>query len=219
MLCKKCMTPVRYERHCEGCEEQVEWDDIIKALDLGNGQYLPFTKEELDELKPEKSDRIEIMEFINSSEMEPIFYNKFYFLAPPRAKDRAFFLFHKVLDNSDKVAIGKFVMREKEYVCAIRPHKNGLLLSTLNYQYEIRDINEIKELQDVPEVKKEEVELAEKLVDQLYRKKFHLEQFKDTYSEQLQEMIENKEKVQAKPKKKVPVEEQSLMDALKASLS
>ena len=220
MLCKKCMTPVKYERHCEGCKEQVQWSEIIKALDLGNGQYLPFTDEELDKLKPEKSDRIEILEFINKSEVEPIYYNKFYFCAPQKAKERAYYLFRQVLKTSKKVAIGKFVMREKEYVCAIEPYQSGLLLSTLNYKYEIRDINDIKELKEEPDLKKEEINLAKKLVEQLFEEKFELEQFKDTFSEQLQEMIDKKEKIQVKEKEEeTPFTANSLMDALKASLS
>ena len=220
LLCKKCMTPVHYQRICEGCEDPVEWSDTMKALDLGNGQYLPFTDEELEKIKPEKSDRIEIMEFISQKELEPLYYNKFYFCAPQKAKERSYFLFKEVLKNSKKVAVGRFVMREKEYVCAIQVHKSGLLLSTLNYKYEIRDIDELKELQQPPDLKKEELDLAEKLVDQLYEKKFNLEQFKDTFAEQLQEMIDKKEKIEISEKEEeTPFTHKSLMDALKASLS
>lgn len=220
MLCEKCMKPVKYERYCEGCKKKVKYDEIIKALDLGGGNYLPFTKEELEKIKPEKSDRIEIREFVQSSQIDPIYYQKPYFCGPAKAKERAYFLFKKVLSDSKKIAIGKFVMREKEYVCAIRPYEGGLLLSTLSYNYEVRDINDIKELQDVPELKKDELQMAAALVEQLTQKKFNLEEFKDEFAEKLKKMIDKKEKISVEDgETPQPLEEESLIDALKASLS
>lgn len=220
LLCKKCMTPVRYERRCEGCKGAVEWEDTLKALDLGDGQFLPFTQEELDAIRPEKSDRIEIVEFVGADEIQPLYYNKFYFCAPPKSTDRAYFLFHRVLRDSRKVAIGRFVMREKEYVCSISAFEGGLLLSTLNYAYEIRDIGEIGSLKDAPKLKKEEVDLAKKLVDQLTQKELNLESFKDTFAEKLKTMIQKKEKVYVpETEEERPFDEASLMDALQASLN
>ena len=220
LLCRKCMTPVFYERHCDGCKGEIKWDDTLKALDLGDGQYLPFEKEELDSLKPEKTDRIEIVEFVGQDEIEPLYYNKFYFCAPPKKTDRAFFLFQRVLGDSQKVAIGRFVMREKEYVCAISAFENGLLLSTLNYAYEIRDINDIGVLEEAPELKKEEIQLAQKLVDQLTQDELNLEEFQDTFAEKLKTMIEKKEKVVVpETDEEAPFDEASLMDALQASLN
>lgn len=220
-ICKNCMTPIKYERRCSGCEDPVKYEDIIKGLDLGNGQYLTFTKEELSKIKPEKSDRIEIREFVDQSEIKPIYYQKFYFLAPTRKKDRSFFLFKKVLQDSGKVAIGSFVMREKEYVCAVSAYESGMLLSALHYKQEIRDINNIAELEEEPELKEKELELAEKLVNQLYEKKLNIEQFKDSFAEKLQEMIEKKEKIIIeKPEEELAeVDEDSLMAQLQASLN
>lgn len=220
LLCRKCMTPVHYQRKCEGCKGEVKWEDTLKALDLGDGQFLPFEQEELDALRPEKTDRIEIVEFVGQDELEPLYYNKFYFCAPPKSTDRAFFLFHRVLGDSKKVAIGRFVMREKEYVCAISAYGNGLLLSTLNYKYEIRDIDEIGVLKELPKLKKEEIQLAKKLVDQLTQEELNLDEFKDTFAEKLQEMIKKKEKVVVpETHEERPFDEASLMDALQASLN
>ena len=220
LLCRKCMTPVRYERHCEGCKGEVKWEDTLKALDLGDGQFLPFEQEELDAIRPEKTDRIEIVEFVGEDELEPLYYNKFYFCAPPKSTDRAFFLFHRVLNDSKKVAIGRFVMREKEYVCAISAYGKGLLLSTLNYKYEIRNIEDIGVLAEAPKLKKEEIQLAKKLVDQLTQAELNLEEFNDTFAEKLQEMIKKKEKVFVpETQEERPFDEASLMDALQASLN
>lgn len=220
LLCKDCMTPIRYERHCEGCEGPVDWSDTIKALDLGDGQYLPFTKEELDTIKPEKTDRIEIIEFVDGTEIEPLYYDKFYFCGPARKTERSYFLFKKVLEDSGQVAIGRFVMREREYVAAIQSYHNGLLLATLNYSYEIRNIEDIETLAEPPELKKQELELARKLVDQLRQEELDLEEFKDEFAERLQEMIEKKEKIVVeKGEEEAPFDEESLMEALQASLN
>lgn len=221
LLCKECMTPVHYERYCEGCKDKVDWNETVKALDLGNGQYLPFSREELDAIKPEKTDRIEINEIIDGEDIDPIYYNKPYFCAPSKASERSYFLFRKVLQDSGKVAVGRFVMREKEYVCSIRPYGSGLLLSTLYYQYEVRDIEELQTLENAPELKKDEVELAARLVDQLYSEEFDMAEFKDTFADQLKEMIDKKEKITVDGKtEEVPAfDEDTLMDALKASLN
>ena len=220
LLCKECMTPIHYERHCEGCDEPVEWEDTMKALPLGDGQFLPFSKEELESIKPEKTDRIEIVEFIDAGDLEPLFYDKFYFCAPSRKTERSYFLFRRVLEDSQKVAIGKFVMREREYVAAVQAHGPGLLLSTLNYSYEIRDINDIETLAEPPDLKKEELQLAEKLVDQLTEDEFKLAEFKDEFAERLQEMMEKKEKITVESEEEVkPFDEESLMEALQASLN
>ncbi|MEX0966398.1 MAG: Ku protein [Bacteroidia bacterium] len=219
LLCKKCHTPVKYKRHCPGCEEDVAWDDTVKGLEIAKGEFLVFTKEELEKIKPEKSDQIEIEEFVDLKEIDPIYYNKPYFIAPAKAKEKAYFLFKEVLKTSDKVAIGRFVMREKEYISAIRDFDNGLILSTLNYKYEVRDVNDIKQLEEPPRLNKKELELAISLVNQLYEEEFHVEKFKDTFAEQLKKMMEKKEKTYIEePKAESTGKGKSLMDALKASL-
>lgn len=220
LLCKKCMTPIRYERRCEGCDEPVEWSDTLKALDLGDGQYLPFTQEELSTIKPEKTDRIEIVEFVAADEIEPIYYDKFYFCGPAKKTERSYFLLKQVLEDSEQVAIGRFVMREREYVAAIQSYRAGLLLSTLNYSYEIRNIEDVESLKEAPKLKKEELDLARKLVDQLKEDEFNLKEFKDEFAERLQEMIDKKEKIVVEETgEEKAFDEESLMEALQASLN
>lgn len=220
LLCKKCMTPIHYERRCEGCDDPIEWNDTLKALDLGDGQYLPFTQEELSAIKPEKTDRIEIVEFVAADEVEPIYYDKFYFCGPAKKTERSYFLLKQVLEDSEQVAIGRFVMREREYVAAIQSYGAGLLLSTLNYSYEIRNIEDVETLKEAPKLKKEELELARKLVDQLKEDELNLEEFKDEFAERLQQMIEKKEKIIVEETgEEKAFDEESLMEALQASLN
>ncbi|MGZ5243901.1 MAG: non-homologous end joining protein Ku [Bacteroidia bacterium] len=221
MICKKCKTPVHYKRFCEGCKEELSMADIVKGLEISKGEYIIFTQAELEKLKPEKSDRIEIQEFVDAGEIDPIYYNKVYFCAPQRSNERSYFLFKEVLTASEKIAIGKFVMREKEYVCAIRVFETGLLLTTLNYNYEIRDIKDIKELKQQPELSKAELNLAIQLVNQLYEEEFDMSEFRDTYSDQLKEMMKNRGTVEVKDedRKVVKLEETPLLEQLKASFA
>lgn len=220
-LCKKCMQPVKYAKHCPGCQDNLEEKDIIRALETGDGEYVTFTDEELESIKPKKSDAIMIKEFIDASELDPLYFQKFYFAAPQQAGERAYYLFKEVLKTSDKVAIGRFVMREKEYVCAISNYGAGLTLAILNYMYEINPIDDIKELRNQPELNKDEIELAIKLVNQLYEKDFDLSVFKDNYADDLRAMLSDKThapKTKRKPKEAKALAEKPLMEALKASL-
>jgi DNA end-binding protein Ku len=222
MICKKCKTPVHYKRFCEGCKEELSMGDIVKGFEVHKGEYVIFTQEELDKLKPEKSDRIQINEFVDASEIDVIYYDKFYYCGPAKAKDRAYYLFKEVINASDKVAIGTFVMREKEYVCAIKNHKEGLLLCTLNYDYEIRDISDIKELKEKVELNKKELEIAIAFVDQLYAKEFDISDFHDTFAEQLKDMIEGKRPMEIEDaeveRPRRAKDEDSLLELLKANL-
>lgn len=218
MLCKECNQPVKYQRYCPGCKKHVSLDETVKGLEISKGEYLVFTKEELDKIKPEKSDRIEVQEFIDAQEIDLLYINKPYFIGPAKVKDRAYFLFRDVLRSSGKVAIGRFVMREKEYVCAIQDYKAGLILNTLNYKYEVRDINDIKELQEEPELNEGEMELAVKLVENLYEEEFEIEKFRDTFAEQLKEMIDKKEMIEVEEQPVSAKPSGSLLDQLKASL-
>lgn len=220
LICKKCKTPVQYKKYCEGCDKELHMSEIAKGLEIAKGEYLMFTDDELEKLKPEKTDRITIKEFVDSSEIDPIYYNKFYYCVPQKAREQAYFLIREVLKTSDKVAIGRFVMREKEYVCAISAYQSGLLLSTLSYKYEVRDIKQIRELEDAPQLSKDEVNLAIKLVNQLYEEEFDISGFKDTFADQLKEMLSHKEqKRTAQPaKRNRKVSEKPLLEALRASL-
>jgi DNA end-binding protein Ku len=219
MVCKKCNERVQYKKVCPGCgKEEVSMKDIVKGLEISKGEYLLFTDEEINSLRPEKSDRIEIKEFVDSDEIDIIYYDKPYFCAPSQSKDRAYYLFLEVLKTTKKIAVGKFIMRQKEYLCAIQPYQKGLLLSTLNYKYEVRNINTIRELENAPTLNKQELELAGRLVDQLYAEDFDIADFRDTFSDQLQEMISHRDKKHQPRKLKRRIEEKPLLEALKASL-
>lgn len=220
MLHSECMTPISLKRWCNHCNKEVSLDEIVKGLKLPDGTYFVATKENLNKLKPAKSDNLNIVQFIDKNQLTSLYLDNHYYALPQRKTDKAFFLFIAALSKMEKVAIGNFVMREKEYLCSIEPYKKGILLSTLNYAYEIKELRELDEL-EVPKIDSNELKLAEQLINALYVKEFDITKFKDTYAEKLMDAIKKVAKGIAIPEKEVRIrhkEEPSLIEALKASL-
>jgi DNA end-binding protein Ku len=227
LLCKKCHEPIVYERWCKHCKKQVAWQDVVKGLKLPDGSYFILTQEKLKALKPHKTNTIDVVEFVDASQIEPIYLEHHFYLAPEHENEKSFFLLKKVLEDAGKVAIATFVMRDKQYVCMINSYKNILLLSTLNYTYEIRSLQEIKPLkQEIKKFNPAELKLAKQLVDQLTVKKFDVSKFKDTFLEELAKAIKQgkKEKIAPQKAKRTKItyiksqKENSLIAGLKASL-
>ena len=228
MLHDKCHTPVEYQRWCPHCKKEVPWNNIVKGYKTEDGSYAVLTQEKLRELRPQTTDAISIVEFVATSAIEPIYLEHHFYLGPEKAGEKSFNLFKKALQESRKVAIGTFVMRDKEYACMINPYGDVMLLSTLNYSYEIRDVKEVPNAGPSKKLSAAEVTLAKQLIDKLTVKKFNLAQFKDTFAEQLKAALKKskKEKILAQKKKKkekvAPVakrqKEPNLATALRASL-
>jgi DNA end-binding protein Ku len=224
LLHEKCHTPIAYKRWCDHCKKEVGWTDVVKGLKQEDGSYVILTQEKIKELKPEKTDQLAIIEFVNADQIEPIYLEHHFYLGPEKQSQNAFYLFKKALEQSGKAAIGKFVMRDKEYVCVINPYEQTLLLTTLNYAYEIRSLAEVPNLKAIKSLSASELKLAKQLIDQLTVKTFKLEQFKDTFAQQLKAAIKKDKKQKVKKVKekalsKVKKEKgSSLSHALRASL-
>ncbi len=218
-----CHTPLKYHRWCTKCKKEVVWADTVKGIKTEKG-YLVLTKEMIAKLRPEKSENIKIIEFLDEDAVEPIYFNHHYFVIPEKNNDSAYALFTKALVNLKKVAIGKFVMRDKEYVCALRPYQNYLLLITLHYAYEVKNIEALK---TEPKLKLEpkELRLAEELINKLSVKKFDISDFNDTFAQEIKALLKDFTKKKTKKIKNKKVEKiistkkpSSLMESLRASL-
>jgi DNA end-binding protein Ku len=194
VLHEKCHTPLEYERWCPHCKKEVTWENTVKGFELADGSYRVFTKEELEALKPEKTDRIDIISFVAHDLIPDIYQENHYYALPNKVENKSYFLFQQALGHSKLVAIGRFVMREKEYLCSIEPYEKGLLLNTLNYSYEIRPLSDALELKKTPKVSKDEVNLASKLIAQMTKKKFDITKYKDEFVEQLKKELKTKKK-------------------------
>lgn len=221
LLYKKDLSPIRYKRWSDESNKEIAWKDIVKGVEVGEDEYIVLSKAELESIKPERSKSVEIVEFVEISQVDPIYFNSHYYVAPEKAKEKSFFLFKEVLQKTGKMAIGQFIMREKMYTCAIESYREGLLLTTLNYGYEIKNISNIKELKEKPKLSKQELELAKQLIDKISVSKFNIDDFKDTFHESLEKIIKKKERGQTiviHKKEKSKAKEKDLVAALKASL-
>jgi DNA end-binding protein Ku len=223
VLCGKCHTPLKNVRWCEHCKKAVAWDDTVKGFKKDKNSFFVMTHEEINKLKPEKMDRIEIKEFVHKDEIEILYIENHYYLMPEKKDDKAFYLFAQALEKANKVAIAQFVMREKEYVAAISFYKNMLLLNTLHYNYEIREIQ--AETSKKIKTSKEELDLALLLINKLTHKKFDLSKYKDTFVEKLKKALKSPHKKTSKKttakeesKKKKTTKEKTLTSSLKESL-
>jgi len=185
LLHEKCGNPIISKRWCPHCDEEVAWNHLLKGLKLKNGSYFVLDQDSLKKLKPIKTDNIIITEFVNSSQIYSLYLNEHYYAGPQKQDDRAYGLFCKALQKAKLVAVGKFVMRDKEHVCILEPSGSILLLSTLNYTYEIQDDNAIIEAIKIPKIENKELELASLLIDKLYSKEFDLAKYKDSFAQKI----------------------------------
>jgi DNA end-binding protein Ku len=166
---------------------------IVKGYELTSGNYVLLTQEELDAFEARASKAIEIDEFVDLDEIDPIFYDSAYYLAPDKATIKPYALLMRAMEQSNKVGIARFVMRSKQYVAAIRPKDGYLVLSTMVYADEVVDPASIAEIEEAGEVEVSERELAmaQQLIESLAAV-FDPEQFKDEYREQVLALIERK---------------------------
>jgi DNA end-binding protein Ku len=184
---------IRNKRVGELTGDEVAYSDIVKGYDLGGGEYVILTPEELTSLAPGPSRTIEVTDFVELSEIDPIYFDKPYFLAPHgKNGDRAYELLRKVMAETNKVAIATFVMRDKQYLVAVRPEKSALVLETLLFADEVRDpVKEIEVLPVQASFEDREIEMAKLLIDSMTTA-WQPESYRDTYRERVEELIDQK---------------------------
>lgn len=183
---------IKHRRFAEGTDEEVPYDEIIKAYELTPGQYVPLTKEEMEALAPEKTRAIDVSDFVDLDEIDPMYFDSPYYLGPADGAEKAYGLLAKAMAASGKVAIARFVLRNKEHLAAIRSNGDVLTLTTMRFADEVVPA---KELEIVPEKAqkpaKREQEMAEQLIDSLSTD-FDPTAYHDEYREQLLKLIEKK---------------------------
>lgn len=220
MLHKEDHSRIRFARVCRKDGEEVPWDDIVKGYEYRDGDYVVLSEKELDSLDAEKSQTIDIQQFVQEGDIDIRYFEKPYYLEPVKGGEKAYALLHAALEQSDKLALAKFVMHQREHLAAIKPVGKALVLNQMRFPTDIRTGSDLN-LPSDNKVSKEEVTVAIKLISQETRP-FAAEDFKDTYTEELEELIKAKTKGKkpAKHKAESPKETSSgdLMSALKASL-
>jgi DNA end-binding protein Ku len=219
-LCPTCHTPLKYRRWCPSCEQEVAWTDLKKGYKIAKEQWVILEKADLERVRLPTTKAIEISQFVDATRVDPIYFQKTYYVAPQEAGIKAYSLFVEALRVAGKAAIGKFVLRNKEQVVLLRPFKRGLAMHVLFYQSEIRDIEQLEELKRLVVVSEDELKLARALIEGLTRKEFDPTAFTDAYTEALKQLIQAKaagKSYEVRPEK-VAVEAKTLMEALRASV-
>lgn len=190
-LDKKSGARIRYEKVSEKTGREVDSDDIEMGFEIGEGRHVTFDKKELEELRPKSTKTIEVSDFVALDEVDPIYYERTYWLAPDGdAAGRAYQLLRAAMEAKDRVAIGTVAMRNKQYLTAIRPLDGALAMSTMRFADEVvprRDIDELPARKSKPGAK--ELKMAEQLIDAL-ASDWDPKQYKDTYVEELKARIE-----------------------------
>jgi DNA end-binding protein Ku len=214
---------VKQQLVCSKDGATVERDHIVKGYEFEKGQYVVFTPEELKALEEQSNQIMEITEFVPLAKIDPVYFDKGYYLSPGKGGDKAYRLLAKAMTETGRCGLAKYAARGKQYLVVVRPvtgHEGGLMMQQLNYADEIRSFADV-EVPDA-EVKDAELKLAIMLTDQIASDEFHPENYKDEVKERVEALIKGKidgqEISEAKPEApKTQVID--LMEALKASLA
>jgi DNA end-binding protein Ku len=201
--------------------EEVTTDELVKGYEVSPGRHVMITNEELESLRPKGTQGIEIEEFVDLTEIDPVYFEKSYYLVPDKGAAKPYALLRAAMQQANKVGLGRVVMRNKQYVAAIRPAGNALSLATLYLADEVVPQSALDELPDPEtELSERELSMAEQLITMLSNH-FAPEQYTDDYRKKLMELIEAKaagEEVVFQPQEDQPTKVVDLMAALQASI-
>ena len=215
---------VRHKRVAEADGEEVDYNDIVKGYEIAPDQYVVITRDELEELDPKKTRAIEILDFVDLDDIDPIYFDHPYYLGPDKGAERAYALLVKAMDEAHKVAIARFVLRNRESLAAIRPMDDVLTMATMRFADEVVAPDELEDVipQNGKKIEKREVEMAKQLIESLSGE-FDPEKYRDEYREELLALIERKargeEVVEAVSEEPKPTKAPDLMAALEESLA
>ena len=235
---------IQYKKWCPIEQREIPYSEIKKGYEISKDKYILIEKEDLEKIKAKTTKTIDIKEFIDSKEFDPLLIEKSYYVAPDHGNDsyksgrskrkiansssiKAFSLFVNTIKETDKIAIGKVVLKDKEHLVALRSYQKGLIMHQLMYQEEIKPMNEIEGMpgsensNPAPTVNKKEIELGKILVENLTNKEFDASLYSNDYTQQLEELISAKSQGKMytfEEKEEENNNGDSLIDALKASV-
>jgi DNA end-binding protein Ku len=216
---------IRHKRVAEADGEEVPYEDIVKGYEVASDQYIVVTRDELEEIDPKKTRAIEIQDFVDLDDIDPIYFDHPYYLGPDKGAEKAYALLVKAMSDAKKVAVARFVLRNRENLAAIRPAGNVLTMATMRFADEVVAPDELGEdviPGDGRKLDKREVDMAKQLIDSL-TSDFDPDKYRDEYREELLALIDRKaqgkavvEPVSEEPK---PTKAPDLMAALEESLA
>lgn len=189
-LHKKDMSPVSYKKFCDTEDVEVPWEEITRGYEYEKGQYIEITDEDLDKADIELTKTIQIVEFVQEEEIDPLFFDKPYYLEPQKGGDRAYALMRDALAKSKKVGIAKVVLKSREHLAAVKAIDDMMTLQTMRFAHEIVDTGSLN-LPKAAEVSQKEMDLANMLIDSM-SDKFDPKKYKDDYYDKVMGIIQMK---------------------------
>lgn len=218
-LHRECQTRIQQKKWCPSCQREVTNAEIVKGYEFEKGRWVVLEEEDIAKVRPESTRIINLVQFTTDADIDPVYVERPYYLAPDGAvASEAFAVIREGMRG--KAGIGKLALYGREYIIAVLPRDKGLVMYTLRTSAEIRSMNAIDELQDLPaKVKPEEIKLARQVIE-TFEGRLDLSTYKDEYQEQLRQIIDKKiagEEIVA-PEEEAPQKVVNLLDALRRSL-
>ncbi len=218
-LHEKCKTPVKYQKLCPTCNTEVPMEEVVRGYEYEKGKYVILRDEDFENIPLESSKTVEILNFVKLSEIDPVYFDKSYYLAPGDGGQKAYELLKQAMRDSNKVAVAKVVIRSKESLAALRVYNDVIVMETMFYPEEIRATHLMPEIDYKVQIHDNEVKMATGLIDSLTQP-FRPEQYQNRYRNALNELITSKitgEEIEVAPRVE-PGKVVDLMEALKASI-
>ena len=215
----ECQTRIQQKKWCPHCEREVPNSEIVKGYEFEKGRYVVMAEEDVAKVRPESTRVIDLVQFTDATAIDPIYVERPYYLAPDgKMATEAFAVMREGMIG--KAGIGKLALYGREYLVAVQPRENGLVMYTMRHAREVRSMEHIEELGDVPsKVKPEEIRMAKQVIEN-FEGDLNLEEYRDEYQEELQRIIDAKiagQEVVA-TEEETPPKVVNLMDALRQSL-
>ncbi|MBB6454796.1 DNA end-binding protein Ku [Salirhabdus euzebyi] len=220
-LHKECQSPIQYEKTCPVCEKEVKNEDIVKAYEYAKNKFVVLDEEELEKLQKEQADKsVEIVDFVKLEEIDPIYFEKSYYLSPNEGGGKAYALLRRALQDTGKIGIAKMMIRSKEQLAIVRVYENTLIMETIHFPDEVRSVQNVPNVPAEDNIVEKELDTAKMLIEQLTTE-FDPEKYTDEYRTALLDLIEEKkqnDQVTTATEKPKPDNVTDLMEALQASL-
>ncbi len=221
LIHRECGTPINYKKWCPHCKREVRDDEIVKGFEIVRGQYVIVEDEEIERLKPKSSKQIKVDSFVNFFEVDPHYFSRSYILLPDKSEE-AYSVFMKALEEKGKAALGRIILRKKEFPAIIHPYKGGLVLTTLHYKDEVIDPRYLMNTMGIQLGKEnpEEINLAKMIIEQLTGP-VNLDRYRDEFSDAIKELVKRKargEKNIVLEKPEEGEEVKNLMEALESTI-
>ncbi|ATW23677.1 Ku protein [Candidatus Formimonas warabiya] len=218
-LHKECHSPINYQKLCPVCNREVSQDEIVRGYEYEKGRFVILNEEDMDNLPTATTKTVDIIDFVDLSEIDPIYFSKPYYLAPSEGGQKAYLLLKEAMKETGKIAIAKVTIRSTENLVCLRVYENTVLMETMYYPDEIRSGQALPELNAPVPLHENEIKMATQLINNLSAR-FDPAKYKSDYREALMQLIEAKvagEQIET-PQVREPGNVVDLMEALKASL-